>query len=196
MNELKIFDSPRFGAIRTITANGKTLFCGVDVARALGYVKPQDAINRHCRYSVKHGVGVQTGTKADGTPAIKQVEMIFIPEGNLCRLAAKSELPGADEFERWIFDEVIPAILRTGSYTIPGRQAPARLNLPEGVSLSGLAKLIIATRTVMLDMGSSATEIGAVVMDLYDACGIPLNEAFSKQLPGQTSLFDHPALEG
>ena len=43
--------------------------------------------------------------------------MNFIPEGDIYRLAAKSELPGADEFERWIFDEVLPAIRKTGQYT-------------------------------------------------------------------------------
>lgn len=54
MNELKIFEHPQFGKIRTIVENGKTLFCGADAAKALEYAKPQDAINRHCRYPVKH----------------------------------------------------------------------------------------------------------------------------------------------
>lgn len=66
--------------------------------------------------------------------------------------------------------------------------------LPEGVSLNGLARLIHITRRVMLDMGSSATEIGAVVKGLYDTCGVPLHPDFSKQLPGQTSMFDPPSL--
>ena len=54
--------------------------------------------------------------------------MNFITEGDLCRLAAKSELPGANEFESWIFDEVIPAILRTGTYSI----APVKTTRPPG----------------------------------------------------------------
>lgn len=119
MNELKIFENPQFGAIRTITENGKTLFCGADVARALGYKKPQNAISAHCKGALKRGIGVQTGSKADGSPAMQQVELLFIPQGDIYRLAAKSELPGAEAFESWIFDEVLPSIHQHGAYMTP-----------------------------------------------------------------------------
>ena len=79
MSELKIFEHPKFGKIRTITENGVTLFCGSDVAKALGYKKPSDAIATHCPYTVKRSIGVQTGVKADGSPAMQQMEMLFIP---------------------------------------------------------------------------------------------------------------------
>lgn len=102
MNELKIFEHPKFGNIRTITEDGKTLFCGKDVATALGYAKPQNAISAHCKGALKRGIPTNGGTQ----------EMLFIPEGDIYRLAAKSELPGADEFESWIFDEVLPSIRR------------------------------------------------------------------------------------
>ena len=107
MNELKVFNNPEFGKVRTITEHGKTLFCGSDVARALGYKRPNEAISAHCKGTVKR----RTPTKGG------EQEMNFIPEGDIYRLAAKSELPGADEFERWIFDEVLPAIRKTGQYT-------------------------------------------------------------------------------
>ena len=116
MNELMIFNNTEFGEIRTIEEDGKVLFCGSDVAKALGYAKPQNAIDRHCRCALKRGIGVQTGVKSDGTPAIKNVEMLFIPEGDIYRLAAKSELPGAERFESWIFDEVLPSIRKHGAY--------------------------------------------------------------------------------
>lgn len=109
MNELKIFEHPKFGNIRTVTEDGKTLFCGKDVAAALGYKNPSDALTRHCRYLVKHDVPHPQSPD-------KTIEMLFIPEGDIYRLAAKSELPGADEFESWIFDEVLPAIRQTGGY--------------------------------------------------------------------------------
>lgn len=109
MNELKIFEHPKFGNIRTITEDGKTLFCGKDVATALGYAKPQNAISAHCKGALKRGNPTNGGTQ----------EMLFIPEGDIYRLAAKSELPGADEFESWIFDEVLPSIRRNGAYMTP-----------------------------------------------------------------------------
>ena len=187
MNDLKIFEHPKFGKIRTIVEDGKTLFCGLDAAKALGYKDTTNAIKQHCRWVVKRHLPHPQNPS-------KTIEMNFIPEGDLCRLAAKSELPGANEFESWIFDEVIPAILRTGTYTVPGA-APKLLYLPEGVSLNGLAKLLTITRRMMLDMGKGPNEIGSVAKGLFDSCGVPLAPAFYNELPGQTSLFDYPALE-
>lgn len=112
MNELKIFEHPKFGQIRTITEDGVTLFCGSDVAKALGYKKPQNAISAHCRYALNRGIPHPQSPE-------KTIEMNFIPEGDIYRLAAKSELPGADEFESWIFDEVLPSIRKHGAYMTP-----------------------------------------------------------------------------
>ena len=121
MNDLLIFKSPEFGEIRTIEENGKVLFCGSDVARALGYAKPQNAIDRHCRCALKRGIPHPQSPD-------KTIEMLFIPEGDIYRLAAKSELPGADKFESWIFDEVLPSIRRHGAYMTPETLEAAILN--------------------------------------------------------------------
>lgn len=109
MNKLKIFEHPKFGRIRAITENGVTLFCGSDAAKALGYKKPSDAVATHCRYTTKRSIPHPQSPE-------KTIEMIFIPEGDIYRLAAKSELPGADEFEHWIFDIVLPSIRKNGGY--------------------------------------------------------------------------------
>lgn len=109
MHELQIFTNPKFGDVRTITENGTVLFCGSDVARALGYKRPNDAVTAHCRYTVKRRIPHPQSPE-------KEIEMSFIPEGDVYRLAAKSELPGATEFESWIFDVVLPSIRKTGGY--------------------------------------------------------------------------------
>ena len=57
MNELQIFNNPKFGDVRTIKENGQVLFCGSDVAKALGYARPNDAIAQHCRSTVKRRIG-------------------------------------------------------------------------------------------------------------------------------------------
>lgn len=121
MNELKIFEHPKFGEIRTITENGITLFCGSDVAKALGYAKPQNAIAAHCKGALKRGIPHPQAPD-------KTIEMNFIPEGDIYRLAAKSELPGADEFESWVFDEVLPSIRKHGAYMTPETLEAAILN--------------------------------------------------------------------
>ena len=115
MNNLTIFESPEFGSIRTVEEDGKVLFCAKDVAAALGYKNTRDAINRHCKGVVKRD-GVSRTTNQHGVTTEQTVEMAFIPEGDVYRLAAKSELPGAERFESWIFDEVIPSIRRSGGY--------------------------------------------------------------------------------
>lgn len=109
MTDLMIFDNPEFGKIRTIEENGKVLFCAKDVAIALGYKDPTNAIKQHCRGVVKRHL-----TDGLGRDQITN----FIPEGDVYRLAAKSELPGADKFESWVFDEVLPSIRKNGGYII------------------------------------------------------------------------------
>lgn len=100
------FHNSEFGAIWVIEDQGRLLFCGTDVAFALGYSKPRNAINMHCKGALKKGAltagGVQT--------------MTFIPEGDVYRLITKSHLPSAQRFESWVFDEILPAIRKTGGY--------------------------------------------------------------------------------
>lgn len=112
MNELKIFENPRFGEVRTIEEDGKVLFCGSDVAKALGYTNTSKALSDHCRGGVTKRYPI---VDALG----RTQEAVFITEGDIYRLAARSKLPGAEEFERWVFDEVIPSIRRTGAYMMP-----------------------------------------------------------------------------
>lgn len=119
MSKLQVFNSPKFGEVRTVEEEGKVLFCGKDVAKALGYANTQDALSRHCRGVVKRDLIDALGRKQEAS---------FIPEGDIYRLAAKSELPGADAFESWIFDEVLPTIRRTGAYMTPETLEAAILN--------------------------------------------------------------------
>lgn len=109
MTELQVFESPDFGRVRTTEIDGKPYFCGADVAKALGYAKPNNAINEHCRYALKQG------TPHPQSPS-KTIEMSFIPEGDVYRLIVGSKLPTAEKFERWVFDEVLPSIRRDGGY--------------------------------------------------------------------------------
>jgi len=108
-NMIKTFVNEEFGSLRTLEENGKILFCGKDVATALGYSNTKDAIKRHCRWGVKHALPHPQSPN-------KTIEMFFIPEGDVYRLIAHSRLPAAERFEEWIFDEILPTIRRTGGY--------------------------------------------------------------------------------
>lgn len=109
--EIQIFSSPEFGELRTIEEGDKIYFVASDVAKALGYKRPADAVSAHCRYTVKHSIPHPQGK---GFLLVN-----VIPEGDVYRLAAHSELPSAEKFESWVFDEVLPTIRKTGSYSIP-----------------------------------------------------------------------------
>ena len=106
MNQMEIFKNPEFGSIRTFEQNGKVLFCGKDIAQALGYRRPADAIAAHCK-----GVCVLPTPSNGGIQQMK-----FIPEGDVYRLIVHSKLPSAERFERWVFDEVLPSIRKHGAY--------------------------------------------------------------------------------
>lgn len=122
-NKLEIFKNEEFGVIRTVEENGKVLFCGSDVAKALGYAKPNNAIKTHCKsITLKQGIGVITGTKTDGTEAIQKIKMTFINEGDVYRLITHSKLPSAEKFESWVFDEVLPSLRKTGGYIVGENQ--------------------------------------------------------------------------
>lgn len=106
MNALQAFRDERFGTIRTLDEHGKTFWCASDVAQALGYRKPNDAVNKHCRATTKRGIPVSG----------KIQDVNFITEGDLYRLITHSRLPAAEAFEKWVFEEVLPTIRRTGQY--------------------------------------------------------------------------------
>lgn len=106
MNELQIFNSGEFGQVRTMEINGKPYFVANDVARALGYKRPADAVTAHCKGSVKHRYLTDGGEQ----------ELKVIPEGDIYRLTVRSKLPSAEKFEKWVFDEVVPSIRTNGGY--------------------------------------------------------------------------------
>ena len=110
MNELKAFENPAFGQVRTIEIDNEPWFVGKDVAEALGYSNPQEAIRTHVESEDK-------GVSEILTPGGKQ-EVTIINESGLYSLILSSKLPGAKEFKRWVTSEVIPSIRKTGGYTL------------------------------------------------------------------------------
>lgn len=118
----EVFLSEKFGELRIIEIDDKPYFCGIDVAKALGYSNPRDAIGRHCRVDgvVKHDTinshktrNFRSGTESE---AEQVITLQYITEGNVYRLIARSKLKEAVQFEKWVFDEIIPTIRKTGGY--------------------------------------------------------------------------------
>lgn len=109
MNELKVFENVEFGKVRVVLINDKPYMCASDVAKALGYVKPNNAINTKCKYALKQGIPHPQNKD-------KEIIMDFIPESDIYRLIFGSKLESATKFQDWVFEEVLPTIRKTGGY--------------------------------------------------------------------------------
>ena len=108
MKKLEIFKSEEFGDVEIVLIDDEPWFGATMIAKALGYKDPYAAIKQHCKEkgSVIHPVLTNGGKQ----------EMKFINEGNLYRLITKSKMKKAEEFETWVFEDILPTIRKTGGF--------------------------------------------------------------------------------
>ena len=111
MNEPMVFNNPDFGTIRTVEVNGEPWLVGKDVAQALGYKNPRQALSTNVDDDDRgvHPVDSPSGTQT----------MTIINESGLYSLILSSKLPDARKFKRWVTSEVLPSIRKTGGYAVP-----------------------------------------------------------------------------
>lgn len=121
MTDIRIFNNPSFGTVRTLDDTGVILFAATDVAQALGYTNPRKAVADHCRCVTKRDVPHPQAPD-------KTIEMSFIPESDLYRLVFSSKLPTAEKFTDWVTSEVLPSIRKHGAYMTPETLQAAILN--------------------------------------------------------------------
>lgn len=110
MNELQVFKNQEFGSVRTLVIDNEPWFVGKDVAEALGYEKPTDAVRKRVDE-------YDRGISKMETPSGKQ-NMVIINESGLYCLVLSSKLPSAKKFKRWVTSEVLPALRKTGQYQV------------------------------------------------------------------------------
>lgn len=108
MNHVEIFKNPEFGSIRVVEIGGEPWLVGKDVALALGYKNPQEAIRDHVDTEDK-------GVSEILTPGGRQ-KLPVINESGLYSLVLSSKLPKAKQFRRWVTSEVLPSIRKYGAY--------------------------------------------------------------------------------
>lgn len=182
MNELQIFSSEQFGKIRAVEIEGEPWFCLADICEPLGLRATR------CRERLK-----QEGVRTMDTPTKSGIQgMLWVSEGNLYRAIFQSKKPESEAFTDWVTEEVLPALRKHGTYSL----AAVTPHRPPEVSPNGLARLISITRRIMLDAGDTPQDVKAMAKTIFDAWCIPTTPEFSKQLPGQFTLFGHPAVNG
>ena len=150
------FQSEEFGTLRTVDEDGKTLFCGADVAKALGYKNARDALGKHCKGVAKRDTPTSSGVQS----------MSFISEGDVYRLITHSKLPSAERFESWVFDEVLPSIRQQGGYIAATEEDSDEMILARALQI---ANAKIAERTKQLADTSRKLAIAEPKAAFYDS---------------------------
>lgn len=120
MKEMVIFENENFGNIRTIEIDGEVWFVGRDVAVALGYEKPENALSAHVYEEDK------TTTLIQGNGSNYKSKTTIINESGMYSLIFGSKLEAAKDFKRWVTSEVLPAIRKTGKYDLTSDYEVAR----------------------------------------------------------------------
>ena len=141
----ELFKNENFGEIRVLKKDGKEYFVGVDVAKCLQYSNPSKAVIDHCKGVTKIGIPSNGGVQ----------ETNVITEGDLYRLIIKSKMPESQKFEEWVFDEVLPAIRKTGGYVAEDRAIDFVNNwLPQvdDVSRNAIATVLEENRRLVLQI--------------------------------------------
>lgn len=108
--------------VRVVDHDGEALFVASDVAAALGYANTRAAISRHCKGVTKRDIPTTGGMQT----------FSVIREPDVYRLIVKSKMPSAERFEAWVFEEVLPAIRKTGEYSLQAKPTTA-LDVVEGM---------------------------------------------------------------
>lgn len=182
MNEVTVFSFNGQGQVRTIVdIDGNPLFCGKDVCEILGYANASDAIKQHCkgvakRYPLQTAGGVQ--------------DIRFLTEPDLYRLIVSSQLPAAQAFEAWIFEEVLPTIRKTGQYKV----ATANMTSEEFTSRTFAALRSIAV-TAGLEGNAATVSADNAMMRIYKVSPLKLLQIELKN-PEQEFLLTPTQIAG
>ena len=138
MNEMKIFNSPDFGDIRTMLMDGEPWFVGKDVATILGYQNPSKAIYDH--------IDDEDKLNNESLSSLGQRGGWLINESGLYSLILSSKLPAAKKFKKWVTSEVLPTIRKTGGYN-----APVSMTVPEQIQLLAMGSVELTQKVDRLD---------------------------------------------
>lgn len=186
MKNVEIFHNIEFGSVRVLEDGDRLLFCGNDVAAALGYRDPRKAVARYCKEGVKRPILSKGGAQ----------ETIVIPEGDVYRMIVGSKLPDAQRFERWLFDEVVPSIRKHGAYIMPDKLDEIKDD-PEALTKLAAALEKERKKVERLNEENVALQNKAMYYDYFCEVGLCTNiSTTAKELNIPTKRFVEFLLRG
>ena len=141
--------------VRAIEVEGEPWFVGKDVADVLGYKDSINAIKQHCRGMAKH----HPIHDALG----RRQEMRLISEPDMLRMIVNSSLPSAERFERWVFEDVLPSIRKTGTYTAKNALTPLKATAE---AAKAFAPLVRVARLLGCDKNAAAISANQAIYSM------------------------------
>ena len=166
-NKIQVFENPEFGEVHALTIDGEPWAYANEVATALGYKNPRDAVSRHVDEEDR---GVAKRDTLGGNQ-----DVVIINESGLYSLILSSKLPNAKRFKRWVTSEVLPTIRKTGTYSSKPETPTFE---PKRTSVGEIASLLLQIRQVQKAQGTSSRKIAYTAKCLCDQFGIELPEDF------------------
>lgn len=175
--------------VRTLLVDGEVFFVGSDVAKTLGYKKPQNAIAQHCRYALKRSIPHPQSPE-------KKLQVLTIPEGDVFRLIINSELPSAQVFESWVMDELLPTLRKKGYYSM-NQQKKSDFIDARDIPFVTEEILDFNVRTIMIEKEKyySINDINAAIRSSTNANQLSKKLNVKKKLAHKIWIFGntHPA---
>lgn len=161
MNEVKLFESEEFGLVRTVVIDGEPWFVGRDVAKSLGYAKPQNAIRDNVDEDDARIWGVTDSLN-------REQQTLVINESGMYSLILRSQLESAKRFKKWVTSEVLPSIRQNGGY-ISGQETMTDDELMETYTAEQLAEMVIEKEKKISDSNRNFYDVSMQLKEVMDA---------------------------
>ena len=174
--------------VRSALVGGKPMFCGIDIARILGYARPADAVSAHCK-----GGSILPTPSAGGTQQTK-----FIGEADVYRLILRSKAPKAEAFQDWLCEEVLPSLRAKGYYIRPGLSDCDRRLKAAQLEVCALEYELAAKRTRLEKVAVLANElpgsvpVGALVHDMHPTWSQPKQASLCSRIVAAAEKAQKP----
>lgn len=180
MSKIKEFFNEKFGTVRTVEINGVVYFVASDIAKSLGYKNPQKAIRDHCKRVNESFIPSNGGEQ----------KAKVIAKSDIYRLIVRSKLDSAEEFESWVFDEILPTVERTGGYFEEGREEEVIDRYFSSFSDDVKLLMLKDLQKAMKEEKEKNRELQQFYDDLMNTEGlIPINRVAKELEIGEYKLF-------
>lgn len=186
MDTLQTFNNVVFGSIRTLMIDDEPWFVGKDVALALEYKDTKNALKLHVDGEDKRGWQITTPGGAQ--------TMTTINESGLYSLIFGSKLESAKRFKHWVTSEVLPALRKTGTYTMPRAEIAEQRDITRDDYLRAATTIALCRSERLLPIVMKLLESSGLEMPSIADVRIEPEKCFDRDTTGETARVINSAI--